>query len=83
MNAQQIITLALVAVAAVYLGRRLVQSVRDLFSPRSGCSSGCGKCGFARELATKSAAASSERRNIIPLSEIGDATSMRSGNKLH
>ena len=42
---QDLAALSIVGLAALYLGRTLV----GLFRPsRSGCASGCGKCGMAR-----------------------------------
>lgn len=50
MDIQQIITMGIVLVATLYLGRRLVSSVRSLLSSSNtgGCGEGCGKCEFAK-----------------------------------
>ncbi|MCW3096727.1 MAG: hypothetical protein JWL77_2345 [Chthonomonadaceae bacterium] len=68
MSAQQLITLIIVAVAAVYLGRNLVASARNFFSNKSEGCPGCGKCAFADKPRTQMPA--STRPNIIPLTDI-------------
>jgi hypothetical protein len=69
MSAQQLITLLIVAVAAVYLGRSLFTAARSFFSNKSeGCGSGCGKCAFADKARPQTSAA--VRPNIIPLGDI-------------
>ena len=73
MDIQQIITFLIVGVAAVYLGRYLMQSARALFSAKSdGCAGGCGNCAFAPKegSAGRSDGTSASRSQIIPLTEI-------------
>ncbi len=67
MSAQQIISLAIVAVAAVYLGRGLVASFRNFISNKNEGCPGCGKCAFAEKPSSKPSAA---RPNIIALTDI-------------
>ncbi len=68
MSLPQLITLLIVAIAAVYVGRVLFDSARNLFSAKSQGCGGCGKCAFADKAHTqKSAAANS---NLIALSDI-------------
>ena len=64
MNSQQIIAMLIVSVAAVFLGRNLVASVRSFFSKKQGGCAGCGKCGFA----PKESAA--QHPGLIPLIDI-------------
>lgn len=71
MDTQQIITLGLIGIAAVYLGRLFVKSVRAFLSNKAGCSSGCGKCGLAA-IAEKRATIS--RKDVIPLSNKSERT---------
>jgi len=68
MSAQQLITLLIVAIAAVYLGRNLVASARNFFSNKSEGCGGCGKCAFADKPRTQSPATT--RPNIIALTDI-------------
>jgi hypothetical protein len=68
MSAQQLITLIIVAIAAIYLGRNLVASARNFFSNKSEGCGGCGKCAFADKSRTQTPA--STRPNIIPLTDI-------------
>ncbi len=68
MSAQQIITLVIVAVAAVYLGRNLAASARRFFSNKSEGCGGCGKCAFADKVRTQTPPAA--RSNLIALSDI-------------
>ncbi len=68
MPAQQLITLLIVAVAALYLGRNLITSARNFFSNKSEGCGGCGKCAFAEKTRTQSPAA--PRPNVIPLGDI-------------
>jgi hypothetical protein len=68
MSAQQLITLAIVAVAAIYLGRNLVASARNFFSNKTEGCGGCGKCAFAGKPQNKAPA--NARPNIIALTDI-------------
>ena len=68
MDTQQIVVLVVVASAAVYLGRNLVMAARGFFRGKGGCSSGCGKCGFAQP--TKTQTHSSPQPNVIALRDI-------------
>ena len=68
MSIQQLITLLIVAVAAIYLGRNLVASARNFFSNKSEGCPGCGKCAFADKTPSKTPA--STRPNLIPLTDI-------------
>lgn len=68
MSVQQLITLAIVAVAAIYLGRNLIASARRFFSNKTEGCGGCGKCAFADKSPSKTPASS--RPNIIALSDI-------------
>ena len=70
MNAQQILALVIVAIAALYLGRNFVRSCRAFFSSKSGCSEGCGKCSFAPKAGKPGQTVSSARPNVIPLTDI-------------
>ena len=69
MHAQQLITLLIVAAAAVYLGRNLVTSARNFFSNKTEGCGGCGKCAFADKARTQSPPAAA-RPNLIALSDI-------------
>jgi hypothetical protein len=77
MNVQQIIALLIVSVAAAYLFRNAVRTLRAFLSGRGGCASGCGKCGFAGEIASRRKAASSPRSDVIPLTDIRSVTDKR------
>ena len=68
MDGQQMIVMAIVAIAAIYLGRNFVRSAQAFFSKKGGCASGCGKCAFAQQVkqAQKNGAA---KRHVIPLTE--------------
>jgi hypothetical protein len=68
MSAQQLITLIIVAAAAVYLGRNLFASARNFFSNKSEGCPGCGKCAFADKPRAQTPASS--RPNLIALSDI-------------
>jgi len=68
MSAQQLITLLIVAIAAVYLGRNLVASARNFFSNKSEGCGGCGKCAFADKPRTQSPP--NTRPNMIALTDI-------------
>ena len=68
MSAQQIITLLIVAVAAIYLGRNLVASFRNFVSNKSEGCPGCGKCAFADKPPSKTPV--NTRSNLISLSDI-------------
>ena len=68
MSAQQLITLLIVAVAVVYLGRNLFASARNFFSNKSEGCGGCGKCAFAEKPRPQTPA--SARPNIIALTDI-------------
>ena len=48
MNIQQILALIIVAVAAVFLTRQLVDAVRSIVQNKAGCGGGCAKCAFAQ-----------------------------------
>jgi hypothetical protein len=78
MDTQQLIALTLVGAAAVYLGRQFVVSARNFFSARSGCSSGCGKCAFAREVARKQTGKTPVRGSVIPLMDVRTTAQNRS-----
>jgi hypothetical protein len=64
MDTQKLITLFIVGIAALYLGRNFLRAGRDLLRGKSDCGSGCGKCGAP---ATRPDHA--RRPNVIPLSE--------------
>ena len=68
MSAQQLITLLIVAVAAVYLGRNFLASARSFFSNKSEGCGGCGKCAFADKPRTQPPAPA--RPNVIALTDI-------------
>jgi hypothetical protein len=70
MNIQQIIALLIVGVAAAYLIRNAVRTLRAFLSGKSGCASGCGKCGLAGEIASRRKSAPSPRPDVIPLTDI-------------
>jgi len=68
---QQITVYIFVAVAAIYLGRYLFNSVRSVIQARSGCGDGCDKCAFSGESkVAKSATPASAPGKIIPLTDI-------------
>jgi hypothetical protein len=69
MDVQRIIALAIVGVAAAYLGRCFLISARAFFSSRSGCGGGCAKCAFAQEVKSRSQS-TARRSDIIPLMEV-------------
>lgn len=69
MSFPQLIVLLIVGVAAVYVGRTLYDSARDLFSKKSEGCGGCGKCAFAEQIRTRQASASTKPK-VIALSEI-------------
>jgi hypothetical protein len=67
MDGQQLIALAIVGAAALYLGRGFIVSARNFFSRQGGCG-GCGKCSFAaREHAGGQPPNSPPKLTIIPL----------------
>lgn len=68
MLAQQLITLLIVAVAALYLGRNLIKSARSFFSNKSDGCGGCGKCAFAEK--TRSQLPATLHSHIISLTDI-------------
>ena len=78
MSIQQLITLLIVAVAAIYLGRNLVASARNFFSNKSEGCGGCGKCAFADKAPSKTPA--SARPNIIALTDIRTLSKKYPGN---
>ena len=74
MDAQQIIALAIVAVAGVYLARQSVRSYKAFRASKNGCGSGCGKCAFApKDSAVGAALPKVQRKNVIALAEIRPA----------
>ena len=71
MDLQQGIALAIVACAALYLGRCLMVSARNFFSKQGGCAGGCGKCSFApRNHAEAPSRKTPTNIAIIPLMEV-------------
>ena len=70
MNLQQIVALLIVIAAAVFLGRNFIRACRSFFSNKSGCSEGCGKCGFAPKENPTAKSAASSRPNLISLKDI-------------
>ncbi len=48
MDIQKLITFGLVGLAALYLGRRWVLSLKAFRNNKGGCDEGCGKCGMAQ-----------------------------------
>jgi hypothetical protein len=89
MDTQQIITWGIGAAAAVYLGRQFVVSARGFFSAKSGCSSGCGKCGHARREHSQQNASKSSVHviNMIPLANVrtasGDKPTGTANRRIH
>ncbi|HZT41839.1 MAG TPA: hypothetical protein VFA07_06600 [Chthonomonadaceae bacterium] len=71
MNVQQIIAWILVGLAAAFLLRLFVGSLRAFLSGKGGCGDGCGKCSFApKDPLPGKKAASQSRPDIIPLTDI-------------
>jgi hypothetical protein len=64
MDAQQIVTWVLVGGAGAYLAREGWSALRNLRKPGGGCGSGCGKCAFSGEGASRKPA------NVVSLSSI-------------
>jgi hypothetical protein len=82
MDVQQIITWALVATASIYLYRLARDSWKAMWSGRSGCGSGCGKCVTAEVAAHRHARATKPEgssRAVIPLSAIQRSPSKQDG----
>ncbi|HZO90432.1 MAG TPA: hypothetical protein VFB38_19050 [Chthonomonadaceae bacterium] len=78
MDIQQLTALALVAVAAIYLGRNAWSALKGLLSGKGGCASGCGKCAFAgKETAVRARSSKPARPDIIPLSDIKSVSTIR------
>ena len=75
MDIQQIITLALVAAASIYLYRLGRDTWKAMWSARGGCGSGCAKCVTAQIAAHRHA----KSQNAIPLSTIQRGTLKRDG----
>lgn len=68
---QQVVVYVCVALAAIYLGRYLYDSVRAIVKARSGCGDGCSKCAFAAQPPKRAASrGSSAPGAIIPLSDV-------------
>jgi len=71
MNVQQIFALICVGLAAAFLLRLFIGSLRAFLSGKGGCGDGCGKCSFApRDSRLGKQATSQNRPDIIPLTEI-------------
>ncbi len=70
MDVQQIIALILVVLAALYVGRYMLRSARDLFSRKGGCGSGCDRCAFSKDPAVHKSGKQPSRPDIIPLADI-------------
>ncbi len=68
MSIPHLIILIIVGLGAIYLGRNLFDTVRNLFSNKSEGCPGCGKCAFA-DPARKQPPPTS-RPNIIALTDI-------------
>ncbi len=69
---QTFITLIIVGIAALYMGRHFVQAGRAFLDTKSGCP-GCGKCSFAQQgkvRKPRTADVATPQRDVISLSEI-------------
>ena len=78
MDVQQLIALAIVTAAALYLGRGFIVAARRFFSQQAGCGGGCGKCGFApRGRAVGQTPKMPANVTIIPLKDVRMRTDNR------
>lgn len=64
---QQALMIVVVAVAMVYIGRYLVDSIKEVLHAKSGCGGGCARCAFAEIHAKKGATRPMPRASVIPL----------------